>query len=124
MLLLTGSEPPRGTVYHATDADRNPMDLYSQKYSSSSGMLFSKSVVVALFVGELAPGKTREYFEHAIRDDVTHLMDKRYLPENEPIWTCRVWAKKVLEIAQQIGCIRLPATLRKFRYVPVVTSQY
>lgn len=73
-------------------------------------MLFSQLVVVALYVGQLSPGATKEHFDYAFRDDGTHLMDKRYLPSNEPIWTCRVWAKRVLEVAQQNGYIRLPGT--------------
>lgn len=124
MLLLTSATPPKGVVYHATDTGRNAMDLYSQKYATNSGMLFSKSVVVALWVGQIDPNMGKQHFDYASRDDVTHLMDKRYLPSNEPIWTCRVWAKTILDTAHRNRFIRLPATLGEFKPVSAMTSQH
>lgn len=100
------------------------MDLYRQDYPTNSGMLYSKSVVVALYVCQIDPTRGKQYLDYASGDDVTHLMDKRYLPSNEPIWSCRVWAKRVLDIAQQNRYIELPATLGKLRYGPITLNQY
>lgn len=101
------------------------MDLVRQDYPSNSGMLGSKSVVVALYVGKMYPTRGKQYLDYASRDDVTHLMDRRYLPSNEPIWTCRVWVKRVLDIAEQHRYIDLPASLGKSRYRAHITlNQY
>lgn len=66
----------------------------------------------------------KQHLDYATRDDVTHLMDTRYLPSNEPIWSCRVWAKNVLETARQNRFIELPATLGKSKSGPIILKQY
>ncbi|ROV92533.1 hypothetical protein VSDG_06699 [Cytospora chrysosperma] len=107
-LLLTGPSPPAGKLYHATDENRRPLDLVRQTYPTRSGMLHSQSVVVALYVGPIA----ENCLDWASRDEVTHLMDPRYpIPRGEPRWTCRVWVKTVLEMAEHQRYIRLPAKL-------------
>lgn len=74
-------------------------------------MLRSKSVVVALYIGQVSEAK----LEWASQDAVTHLMDRRYLPTGEPQWTCRVWVKTVLaRAAQGNQSMILPASLGKF----------
>ncbi|KAJ4391474.1 hypothetical protein N0V93_005091 [Gnomoniopsis smithogilvyi] len=111
-----------GTVYHATDVGRRAMDLYRQSFTSSSGMLQSRTVVVALYVGQMDPKMGKQHLDYASRDDLTHLMDKRYLPSNEPIWTCRIWAKTVLSIAHQNRYIQLPADLNRIDLSAMATA--
>lgn len=117
-LLLTGPSPPAGKVYHATDEKRRALDLFRQTYPTRSGMLHSQSVVVALYVGPIA----ENCLDWASRDDVTHLMDPRYLPRGEPQWTCRVWVKTVLEMAERQRYIRLPAGLDRIELSALATA--
>lgn len=75
-------------------------------------MLHSTSVVVALYVGQMDLKTGKAHLDYESRDDVTHLMDRRWLPNNEPVWTCRVWAKRVLNVAYQYHYIQLPTTAK------------
>lgn len=89
------------------------MDLYREDYNTNSGMLLSKTVVTALYLCEVDPIKGQQHFDYASKDELTHLMNVAKLPKNEPRWTCRVWAKRVLEIASDKHWISLPALLGK-----------
>ena len=110
-LLLTGSTPPTGKFYHATDEGRNALDLVRESYPTDSGMLQSRMVVVALYIGQVSEAR----LEWASQDAITHLMERRHLPRGEPQWTCRVWVKTVLaKVAQDNQSKTLTKDLGKF----------
>jgi hypothetical protein len=101
-LYATGPSPPKGYLLHATDEGRQPLDLYYAPRSVSNPMK-SKTMVACLKIASSPDPKALDAVAKSI-----HLMDRRYLPANEPQWTCRVWVKELLSKLHDKRYIVLP----------------
>ncbi|KAH8752981.1 hypothetical protein F5883DRAFT_651138 [Diaporthe sp. PMI_573] len=118
-LLLTGSTPPTGKFYHATDEGRNALDLVRESYPTDSGMLQSRMVVAALYIGQVSEAR----LEWASQDAVTYLMERRHLPRGEPQWTCRIWVKTVLaKVAEDNQSKTLTEDLARIELAALATA--
>jgi hypothetical protein len=107
-LYATGDQPPRGTLYHATDLGRAPLDLLYESKTVSNPMR-SVSTVVCLKVADV-PSVA------AIHDIIKRVpvMRRESLPPNERMWTCRVWVKEALKYLHGAQFLRLPADPGKY----------
>jgi hypothetical protein len=101
-LFMSDNRPPMGTLVHATDFGRDPLDLYMEVRAVSDPTR-SKSMVVALQISSLSSVRTLIRCAESVP-----LMDRRRLPGGERMWTCRVWVKEVLNVLHKNNFIRLP----------------
>ncbi|TFY52226.1 hypothetical protein EVJ58_g10133 [Rhodofomes roseus] len=106
-LFATGSAPPAGTLYHATDTQREALDLRLEVHPVKNPQA-SKTMVVALKIAD-SPGPN--ILQHFTSTNVVHLMHPGSLPVGEDFWTCRVWVKEVLQKLNKSGHIRLPTDI-------------
>ncbi|KAI0840597.1 hypothetical protein F5Y06DRAFT_263136 [Hypoxylon sp. FL0890] len=102
-LFTSEDSPPSGILLHATDANRKPLDLYSE-VRRVSDPLRSGSMVVILKITDSPGLNALKKCASSIR-----LMDPAYLPRGESRWTCRVWVKEVLNSLHKNGYIELPS---------------
>ncbi|KUI59122.1 hypothetical protein VP1G_11046 [Cytospora mali] len=99
--------PPSGTLHHATDAQKRPLDFYYRHHPVKNPTA-SRTMVVCLYVGQ-NPG---DQFLQACAARIP-LMIPSELPRGERMWTCRVWAKEMLKALHSHGRIRLPVSIGK-----------
>ncbi|KAL2136862.1 hypothetical protein VTI74DRAFT_588 [Chaetomium olivicolor] len=103
-LFLTGSKPPAGQLFHATDEGKKPLELYRQIRPSSNPMK-SSVLVVCLKIANLTDVNA---LDACSSQKKVPLMTPS-VPYNEPRWTCRVWVKAVLDSLATNNIISLPA---------------
>ncbi|KAI0656934.1 hypothetical protein C8Q70DRAFT_304881 [Cubamyces menziesii] len=106
-LFATDGTPPAGTLYHATDVGHQPLELFKEVRQIRNPQT-SKTMVVVLRVTSTPGTQNLDYFSSA---SFVHLMDRRYLPQGEQYWTCRVWVKEVLKTLHNNRRIVLPANV-------------
>ncbi|KAH6621479.1 hypothetical protein B0J18DRAFT_432604 [Chaetomium sp. MPI-SDFR-AT-0129] len=104
-LHATSDVPPAGFVLHATDAGRQPLDLYLEVRPVRDPRR-SQTLVVALKIAD-SPGI--DVLDKAAA--TVRLMEPRSLPPSERRWTCRVWVKEVLTVLAKNRQIRLMSNL-------------
>ncbi|KAH6717568.1 hypothetical protein BKA61DRAFT_571658 [Leptodontidium sp. MPI-SDFR-AT-0119] len=92
-LYATGDSPPNGTLFHATDAGRDALDLYYEQRKVSNP-LRSRSMVACLKIGE------------ASSSTAIHR-----LSAGERVWTCRVYVKEALTALHNDRFLSLPASV-------------
>ncbi|KAK3943595.1 hypothetical protein QBC46DRAFT_35571 [Diplogelasinospora grovesii] len=105
-LFHTANEPPKGNMFHATDTNRKPLDLYTETRPIRDPVL-SRSMVVALMVAQPVTWEQVSFCAKSVR-----LMNPKYLPLGEPRWTCRVWVKEVIKALQKSNYISLPESVK------------
>ncbi|KAK3682891.1 hypothetical protein B0T22DRAFT_484909 [Podospora appendiculata] len=105
-----------GVMMHATDLNRAALDLY-QEGRGVTDPKKSKSMVVCTKVADLADRRAFEACASSFR-----LMDHRYLPREEPQWTCRVWVKEVLLTLDRCRYIALPLTIDELEQQCLATA--
>jgi hypothetical protein len=100
-----GSQP--GRLYHATDAGRQPLDLYPQG-ADLANPVKSRTMAVCLQVGRVKGGDPFKALDAVTDLAVVPLMDVPKLKlvfSNETQWTCRVWVKAVLSVLRDRNMI-------------------
>ncbi|CAI6067722.1 unnamed protein product [Clonostachys chloroleuca] len=104
-LFLANDEPPKGSLFHATDLNREPLDLRLEIREVRDPRR-SQKLVTCLQIATLRSMEIMEACAKSIR-----LMDPRHVPFGEMRWTCRVWVKEVLVTLNHAGYIKLPMTV-------------
>ncbi|KAL7278132.1 hypothetical protein PYCCODRAFT_1469456 [Trametes coccinea BRFM310] len=95
-------------MYHATDFNRHPMDLYREIRDLNDDPRASRSMLVIMKISS-SPGEVAmELFSSY---QWVPLMDQKRIPWGEERWTCRVWVKEVLKVLQAQNQIRLPSDI-------------
>ncbi|KAK3305951.1 uncharacterized protein B0T15DRAFT_502973 [Chaetomium strumarium] len=110
-LYVTGSTPPAGTLYHASNVDRRTRTIVPYRYENrpvTNDPTSSKSMVVSLLICPLPPTLV-QYMDINIRPfEPLALKPKPRPPRGESDWNCRVWAKEILNLLQEKG-VAMPA---------------
>ncbi|CAH0045736.1 unnamed protein product [Clonostachys solani] len=104
-LFLATGEPPNGQLLHATDLNRQPLDLRLEIRKVKDPRK-SRTLVTCLQISTLRSMEIMEACAKSVR-----LMNPRHVPFGEMRWTCRVWVKEVLLTLDNGGYIKLPMTV-------------
>ncbi|KUJ15475.1 uncharacterized protein LY89DRAFT_735582 [Mollisia scopiformis] len=104
-LYATSDTPPRGTLFHATDAGRQPLDLYYEERKVENPTK-SKSMTVCVKIGDVSSTTAI----HRCVSTVP-LMSRSRIPAGERQWTCRVYVKEALNALHNAQLLSLPASV-------------
>ncbi|ATY61874.1 hypothetical protein A9K55_007913 [Cordyceps militaris] len=115
-IFVTQQSNTANHLFHATDMGRRPLDLYPE-VRIVSDPLKSKTMTCCLKVARAPSLESIKAVASTVR-----LMDPRYLPRNEPLWTCRVWVKEVLASLEANGLTQLPVSVDRIQAYGVETA--